>query len=570
MARKQNYPIIIEYSYHITTVNEAGAAYLRNSQFRRTMTFQQIADSSSHSRIRKTHFITNLERFIIRSNHYQLGITWNIKFNISRQGLCRLMELYTWNCDDEVIAKRILPSINFEPFGELLHGTSLVNPVHYMLGCFKRILPDYPVDANLYLEFAEFYMSNVEKLEPIPSLPFLDHNTLDKYWLVPGCKYTTKQIKHFHDLLDQLLNADVLKNIFACQSFIKRELYEEPKFARIINSRSDHFKVATAPYVKLIEEEVYVHKFSDHFIKHHEPEWITNRIKQIFEENGEVCETDYSSFESSFGVLMLDLERRFFAHMLQNNPEVFEIIDKCYSQENRLISSNGVSVTVAGTRMSGEMWTSLGNGFMNYNLVSFVARKNNANADFIVEGDDCLVGFDKYVDYSYVEKLGFRLKLEHGTNINDLSFCGYKVREDGKPLVDIERSFRGLSYSRRQEILDKKETRKFKFKEYIACLALSYYYRCQYTPFLNTFLYNLIKNGDVNLEDCRKYLDWWSFTQASKNFVHLIDEPVYDEHFYKYLLDEYSINKLEYSKIMDQLNNISYSHDIIVDLHRLH
>lgn len=566
LARKQNIPISAEYKYRFISVNELGKEILKKCPYPRSQKFVKCFDKASSTKIKFKNY-RNLEIYA-QKNKTDIALTYEFYFSISRQGFCRLIELYSWNSDDEIIAKRILPSINFEPFNELLHGTSLTNPAHYMLGCFKRILPDYPVDKQLYEEFKEFYLQNVRKLEPIKALEFLGHEELDQYWL-EGSKYTEKQRKHFHDLVDIYREGDVSKDIYACQSFIKRELYEEEKFARIINSRSDFFKVITAPCVKLIEEEVYVNKLSNHFIKHHQPEWITSRIKSIFDAHGEVCETDYSSFESSFGVQMLELERMFFDHMLQNNPEVKEIVDNCYSRENKLISSNGINVTVKGTRMSGEMWTSLGNGFMNYNLVSFVSYKNNAISDFIVEGDDCLVGYDKEVDYSYVNDLGFRLKLEHGNSINDLSFCGYKVRYDGKPLVDIERSFRGLAYSRRQEILEAKETRKFKFKNYIACLALSYYFRCQYTPFLNTILYKIIKDGNSDLEDCRQYLDWWSFQQAQISFVNLISPPIYDEAFYKYLLDEYGYNKDEYVEIEKQIQHINYSHDIVVDLHRL-
>lgn len=497
-----------------------------------------------------------------------LMITYVSSFHVDRKSFCRLIDLLTWNSDDEIIATRILPSIQFEPMSEMLYGTSLKNPTHYAMGVFKRILPDYPVDQDTYEDFAKHYKHNVHKLQPIPHIPFMSHEMLDKYWLVPGCKYSLKEIQHFHELLDQYEQGDCYKDIYANQSFIKRELYEEEKFARIINSRSDTFKVLTAPYTKMIEEEVYVKTFSENFIKHHEPEWITNRIKNIFDKFGMVCETDYSSFESSFGVKMMRLEKYFFDYMLQNNPEVRDIIDKAYTRENRLISNIGIMVSVMGTRMSGEMWTSLGNGFMNYNLVTYVARKSNAVADFIVEGDDCLVGFDKEVNYDFVTKLGFKLKLEYGTDINDLSFCGYKVRRDGKPLVDIERSFRGLAYTRKQEILDKKETRKFKFKEYITCLALSYYYRCQYTPFLNTLLYKIIKDCSVDLDKCRRYLDWWSFGQAMKNVnLENVCEPVYDDEFYHYVEYELGIPRELYIKINNEIQNISYDQDIIVNLH---
>lgn len=565
LSARTNNPVTLHYWFSISTRPDAMPedGIDRNA---RTVKFKQVLTKNNIKF--KSRKFNNLQAKIQKDP--KLMITWNCSFELSREGFCRLFELYTWNSDDEIIATRILPAIHFDPDTEIMHGTSLTNPTHYLLGLFKRILPDYPVDENTYSEFEDHYKEQVHKLHPIEHIPFLSHEELDKRWLVQGCKYTEKQIKHFHDILDQYANDDYRKDMYANQSFIKRELYEEEKFARLINSRSDCFKVLTAPYTKTIEEEVYVNTFPNNFIKHHEPEWITQRIKGIFEDAGIVCETDYSSFESSFGIHMMRLEKYFFDYMLQQNPEVREIIDEAYSRPNRLISSMGITSEVSGTRMSGEMWTSLGNGFMNMCLVTFVAKKNAAHADFIVEGDDCLVGFDKEVSYDVVKKLGFKLKLELGTQINDLSFCGYKVRRDGKPIVDIERAFRGLCYSRRQEILDRKETRKFKFKEYIATLALSYYFRCQYTPFLNTLLYKIIKDCKVDIEHCRQYLDWWSFNQAMKNVsLENVQKPVYDEEFYHYLQYEFGISKNVYQRIVKEIHNMNYSDDIIVDLHIL-
>lgn len=565
LCNRHHLSVTLRYSFTVKTKPDCLPEDGRDVKFKHCE-FTQLL-SKNHVSFKSRKF-NNLQSKVHKDP--KLMIYWTCSFELSREDFCRLFELYTWNSDDEIIAKRILPALHFDPDMELMHGTSLTNPVHYLMGVFKRILPDYPVDEVTYNEFEQHYKEMVHKLEPIERLEFLSHDELDKRWLVPGCKYTQKQIKHFHDLLDQYANGDYRKDLYANQSFIKRELYEEEKFARIINSRSDCFKVITAPYTKTIEEEVYVKTFPQNFIKHHEPEWITSRIKQIFTDSGVVCETDYSSFESSFGTMMMRLEKYFFDYMLQNNPEVREIIDEAYSRENRLISNLGIITEVFGTRMSGEMWTSLGNGFMNMCLVSFVAKKNKAHADFIVEGDDCLVGFDKEVSYDVVKKLGFKLKLELGTTINDLSFCGYKVRRDGKPIVDIERAFRGLSYSRRQEILDKKETRKFKFKEYISTLALSYYFRCQYTPFLNTLLYKIIRSCKVDIEKCRNYLDWWSFNQAMRNIdLYQVVEPVYDEEFYHYLEYEFGINKNLYNKIATEINDMNYSDDIIIDLHIL-
>jgi len=52
---------------------------------------------------------------------------------------------------------------------------------------------------------------------------------------------------------------------FDCKSFVKREFYEMEKMVRLINSRSDKFKVLVAPFISAIETQLYKLKY---FVKH--------------------------------------------------------------------------------------------------------------------------------------------------------------------------------------------------------------------------------------------------------------------------------------------------------------
>jgi hypothetical protein len=51
-----------------------------------------------------------------------------------------------------------------------------------------------------------------------------------------------------------------------CSSFVKDEHYEGWKYPRLINSRSDQFKVFIGPTIKAMEHLVYSHL--PEFIKH--------------------------------------------------------------------------------------------------------------------------------------------------------------------------------------------------------------------------------------------------------------------------------------------------------------
>jgi len=85
-----------------------------------------------------------------------------------------------------------------------------------------------------------------------------------------------------------------------------------------------------------------------------------------------------------------------------------------------------VAVNIKARRMSGEMCTSLGNGFTNYMVFLFVhSNLGNHDYDCVIEGDDCLGVFRGITptskDYA---NLGFTIKIELHRDLRTASFCG--------------------------------------------------------------------------------------------------------------------------------------------------
>jgi len=82
--------------------------------------------------------------------------------------------------------------------------------------------------------------------------------------------------------------------------------------------------------------------------------------------------------------------------------------------------------TVLAKRMSGEMNTSLGNGFSNNMMIKFNMFKHGITEfELIVEGDDSLVCYNgPIIDENYFTSLGFVIKMKYVMSINVASFCG--------------------------------------------------------------------------------------------------------------------------------------------------
>lgn len=302
---------------------------------------------------------------------------------------------------------------------------------------------------------------------------------------------------------------------YHCNSFIKRELYDEPKYARIINSRSDKFKAVTAPYCKMIESQVY----NEHFIKHKLPSEVVGRLKEILDSYREVRETDYSSFESSFTPEIVEAcENQLFRHMLSNNPEISHIFTHCYEfyddgvkhYNRNWLHFGGCSAGVIGTRMSGEMWTSLGNGFTNMMLMEFLAYKASAVIDYMVEGDDGFVGSNVPLPWHLVGDLGFKLKIEPVHSINECSFCGIAVMGD-VVIGTLTRSLNGYGWTQDPRcIVDWSNSRiSGWWLSMLRAKAMSFNVLHNSTP----ILYKIISRDLALTAGCqvlRKHIDnWW-------------------------------------------------------------
>jgi hypothetical protein len=95
------------------------------------------------------------------------------------------------------------------------------------------------------------------------------------------------------------------------------------------------------------------------------------------------------------------------------------------------------TVKCLATRMSGEMCTSLGNGFTNLmNMLFMAEEKQCTSVKGKVEGDDGL--FTMYGDIPTEDdfkKLGFMLKMEEHTSLSEASFCGIIADENDLDIV---------------------------------------------------------------------------------------------------------------------------------------
>lgn len=234
-----------------------------------------------------------------------------------------------------------------------------------------------------------------------------------------------------------------------CIEFVKRETYPSYKEARLINSRHDAFKVLTGPFFHAVEKELFKLKW---FVKYVPVRDRAKLIAGIFVPGSLATCTDYSSFESMFlPELWCAVEGKLYSYMAQNcSKQLRDTIANLLAGKNvmKFRSSKGrITTCLQGTRMSGDMCTSLGNGFTNLMMMLFVAEESGVDVDGFVEGDDGLFMCSGELCEELFAKLGATIKLEK-RELNQASFCGNIFDlQAGQNVVDPIEKMVGFGWS---------------------------------------------------------------------------------------------------------------------------
>lgn len=229
---------------------------------------------------------------------------------------------------------------------------------------------------------------------------------------------------------------------FFVKCFIKNESYNCYKIPRAILARTDEFKCVIGPFIHQLEKILYNFKNANGHFEFIKTLPFCDRAKYLSSKFGlrpgfidrpteilpRILITDFSSFEASFSEpFMKNCEFRFYYRVALQFVEGLEIMKtlKRILGVNTLIFSSYLA-TVLARRMSGEMNTSLGNGFSNNMLIKFVLFLNGITIfELIVEGDDSLVCYNGPIfDDTVFVSLGFVIKMKYVESINLASFCG--------------------------------------------------------------------------------------------------------------------------------------------------
>jgi len=396
------------------------------------------------------------------------------------------------------------------------------DPETTMAGVRKRFAIKPPnADDRTLRRFSRFVRRWVRRnLTPIAA----DADVSVEHWLAHTDypDWRRKELRVQWDGVGSIWDPDKSHRYFRCSSFMKDESYPTYKHARAINSRSDEFKCAVGPIFKLIEEEVYkLPAFIKHVPVAERPDYIMGRLHR---EGAKYLATDYTAFESLFvEKLMVACEFQLYSYMTEFLPDgtnFMRLVREVLGGENLCVFKR-FRVSLKATRMSGEMCTSLGNGFSNLMFMLFsCAEAGCTEVIGVVEGDDGLFTMignpPKTEDFA---KLGLVIKAEEHDTISTASFCGIVFDPSERiNVTDPAKVLANFGWTQRTH----NRCRSSKLRVLLRCKAMSYAFQYPGCPIIQELAaYGLRVTEGVTNSVAMKLIDQKGFDSYKKGIVKL-------------------------------------------------
>jgi hypothetical protein len=307
-------------------------------------------------------------------------------------------------------------------------------------GRMGRMMPDCKVDKAEFLAGMKEFVLDwlIKNMKPIQFNEDMTFETWLENTNYP--EWRKDELRLHQDKIANLLERNKYGELmrFTIKLFMKDEFYVKFAQGRGIYAREDNAKIFFGPWVKQMEHEMYKHPA---FIKHvpvkDRPSYIYSRL---YRPGGKYVATDYSAFENHFRRdLMMSCEFVLYEYLLANvngARQVLDIMEEVWTGKNRVFNKY-VKCEIDARRMSGEMNTSLGNGFSNLMFMSYICKLEGIEEPIgVVEGDDGLFVFvGKNPTTEMFTNRGFNIKLELHEEICTASFCGNIFDETDQSIV---------------------------------------------------------------------------------------------------------------------------------------
>nr|UDL14007.1 MAG: RNA dependent RNA polymerase [Xiangshan tombus-like virus] len=225
------------------------------------------------------------------------------------------------------------------------------------------------------------------------------------------------------------------------QPFTKIEKLPATKYKapRMIQARHLSFNIEYGVYIKPLEDALSANK---HFGKGNYLD-IGRKVHKLQQKYRFYTEADHSNFDAHITVEQLRLTHTFYQSCYRHNPKLRNLSSKTLS--NSCSTRDGVRYKARGSRMSGDVDTSLGNSLINYAIIKDVLHKLNISGEAIVNGDDSIIFTNTPIPQEKAAKLFLKYNqetkiMQSQSNIRKVEFCRTKLimNNHGQPTMMID------------------------------------------------------------------------------------------------------------------------------------
>lgn len=290
-------------------------------------------------------------------------------------------------CGRPVVATSLGPIVlgAANPHGDPSHVPNVVRSVIKRVGC-------QPPHPNRWIR--RRFKSFVQRWVRTNIVPMAADQDLDPRVWIRNTPYSNSRKEALLELCAKMESCDSKYDLssYVVKCFPKDESYPSYKHIRGIYARVDEFKIRVGPIFSALEKQLYDHpQFIKHIPVNERARYVYDRIHR---DGAQYIATDYTAFESHFTRrLFEECEFELYRYFVKDNADAAATIKyfcRVVGGINRC-EFKDVRARIPACRMSGEMCTSLGNGFTNLMVFLFLCELFGfEDSDCVIEGDDCL------------------------------------------------------------------------------------------------------------------------------------------------------------------------------------
>lgn len=190
---------------------------------------------------------------------------------------------------------------------------------------------------------------------------------------------------------------------------------------------------------------------------------IADKIRKLVKTYRYYTECDHKTFDAHVTTEMLKLTHTLYQACYHHNPSLRAMSKKTLN--NNCKSRDGTKYRVRGTRMSGDVDTSLGNSLINYAILKEAVTSLVGKCEIIVNGDDSIIFTNRPINIETLKTTLREYNMESEikpsvTCIHKVEFCRHRyiINNLGKPsmMIDPHRitSIYGMTYKQQSDYVE--------------------------------------------------------------------------------------------------------------------